>query len=83
MDHRLGQGIWRAGGVWKDTEDNEAKDVKEIEVRVSGRKKSKQQKRIRDETCKGLKKKKKKGQECESKMEKGKQLVVFLKKICS
>lgn len=41
MDHRLGQGIWRAGGVWKDTEDNEAKDVKEIEVRVSGRKKSK------------------------------------------
>lgn len=60
MDHRLGQGIWRAGAVWKDSIDNEAKDVKKIEGRVSGRKKSTQQKRIRDETGKGLKIKKNK-----------------------
>jgi len=45
MDHRIGQGIWRAGGVWKESIGNEAKDVKEIEGKGSGRKKSKQQKR--------------------------------------
>ena len=29
MDHRLGQGVWRAGGVLKDSIDNEGKDVRQ------------------------------------------------------
>lgn len=56
MDHRLGQGVWKVGVVWKDSIDNEVKDVKHTEGQVSGRKKSEYLKTNRDDTSNGLKK---------------------------
>lgn len=73
MDHRLSEGIWKAGVVWRDSIDNEIKDVKHTEGQVSGRKKSKYLKTSRDETSKDLKKQnkpKQKSQEYKSKSEK-------------